>query len=268
MNLDHSLQAIRDIFNFPFRDSKWQEKFLIGSALVFGGFIIPVLPWLAVLGYMARLMRDGERNSDPSVLPEWTDWGDLFMDGLRQFGVSFLMGLPALAVFVVGQVIYLFSLMGITNGGGYMGDAANGMAFFLAILVFFVSLGLGTALAIGSWLLMPPAMVHVAVRREFGVFFHMGEWWRILRANLGGFLAALFFIAGMYVVIMFGFQILYMTIILCLAIPLLIAPVSFYMRVLFARLTGQAYGTGQRALEGKLSPPAEPSAAVAADAAD
>jgi hypothetical protein len=260
MNLDHSLQAVRDIFNFPFRDPKWQEKLLIGSALMFGGFIIPILPWLVVLGYMARLMRAGERNSDPSVLPEWTDWGDLFMDGLRQFGVSFLIGLPVAAVILVGQGIYLVTLMGTTNRGGFSGGAANGMALLVAMLVFFVSIGLGTVLGIGSWLLMPPAMAHVAVRREFSAFFRVGEWWRILRANLGGFLATLFFIAGMYVVMMFGFQILYMTIILCLAIPLLIAPVSFFVMVVYARLTGQAYGAGQRKLN-QIAEPATPEAA-------
>jgi hypothetical protein len=106
---------------------------------------------------------------------------------------------------------------------------------------------------------MPPALAHVAVRREFGAFFRVGEWWRILRANLGGFLAAMFYTAGMYMMIMFGFQILYMTIILCLVIPLLMAPVTFFMMVVFARLIGQAYGSGYN----KLNPTVETAGAAA-----
>ncbi len=58
---------------------------LIGGVLVLAAvFFWPLLWWLGlpVSGYGLRIMRATARGEAPS-LPEWKDWADLFLDGLR-----------------------------------------------------------------------------------------------------------------------------------------------------------------------------------------
>lgn len=42
---------------FPFEGPEARKHFLIGCLLCLGSFVIPVLPWLVVLGYCAILIR-------------------------------------------------------------------------------------------------------------------------------------------------------------------------------------------------------------------
>ena len=53
----NGLTAIQEIFSFPFRDPQWKNKFVIGGVVTLAGMAIPVLPWLALLGYGARIAR-------------------------------------------------------------------------------------------------------------------------------------------------------------------------------------------------------------------
>ena len=48
--------SLKEIFRFPFRQDGWQQPFLIGSALMFSGFFIPIVPLVFVAGYVARVM--------------------------------------------------------------------------------------------------------------------------------------------------------------------------------------------------------------------
>ena len=247
MNLDVSMQSLKNLFAFPFRDPKWQGKFLTGAGLLFAGSIIPLLPWLPVLGYAARLMRSGARNDDASRLPEWDDWSDLFTDGLRQFGVSLILTLPGTVLMLGGYVIYmlsLFSSIAASEGRGGRGGADFGMGMLISIIALFIGMGLGMLFSTVGMLLLPPAAGHVAVQRRFGAFFQPGQWWKVLRANLGGFLVTLFILFALYFVMMMAIQVLYMTIILCLLIPFAIAPLGFYVLVIYGRMIGQAYGEG------------------------
>jgi hypothetical protein len=255
MNLEHGLRSVTDLISFPFRDPAWQRKLLTGSLLILASGFLPLLPLLPALGYMARLMRDGARNSDASVLPEWTDWGALFVDGLRQFGVTFLMSLPAVAVIMLGNFVYLGGMLGMTLGNNHANSGPAGAVFALTMLIFFFSLVVGIALSMITWLILPPVLAHVAVREQFAAAFQVGTWWRILRSNLSGFLAMLILVAGLYLVIMFAFQALFWTMILCLVTPLLVAPVSFYVLVILGRLTGQAYGQGAANLQPAVEAP-------------
>ena len=48
---------LRAIFRFPFQGPRWQDRFLIGSVLVFAGTVIPILPTIVVYGYALQIMR-------------------------------------------------------------------------------------------------------------------------------------------------------------------------------------------------------------------
>ncbi len=261
MNLDVSMQSLKNLFSFPFHDPKWQGKFLTGSGLVFAGMIIPLLPWLAVMGYGARLIRAGARNDDASRLPEWDDWTELFTDGLRQFGTSFILTLPGSVILVGGWAVYMLMVFGsiaAAQARGGSSDSIAGPGMLIGMTILFTSMGAGMLLSTIGLLLFPAAAGHVAAQRRFGALFQVGQWWKVLRANLGGFLLTLFILFALYFGMILVMQVLYMTIILCALIPFALSPLAFYILVIFARLTGQAYGDGAAKTGIPLAPDPQP----------
>ena len=248
MNTPSSLQAVKRLFSFPFADPDWKNKFLIGSGLLFGSFVIPLLPMLPVFGYGARIVRQSAEGDtgESYKLPEWDDWNELFVDGLRLFGANFFLTLPAALVMMVGWGMYMVGMLGTMSAGDNPQTLADSSPLFvLGFGAFWCSLSIGILLMFVTYLLIPVTQAHVAVKRSFGAFFHVGEWWPILRANIGSYLLILFLMLGMYMVYMFAFQILYMTIILCMFLPVVIAPLSFYGLLVVYHLSGLAYAEGQ-----------------------
>lgn len=242
MNLNASMQSFKDLFRFPFRDPRWQGKLLIGSLLALAGTVIPVIPTLPLLGYFARLLRSGARNEVAERLPEWDNWEELFVDGLRQFGVILILMLPGGLVMGIGWALYMGAVMAMPALEGRAAEGAAIFSMFSAMAIFFVAIAVGMLLMLVAALVLPPALAHVAVKREFGAFFRVNEWWAVLRANFGNFLVAWAVFGVIYTLLMIVTQILYLSIVLCLAIPLVIFPASVYAAWVMYRLIGQAYG--------------------------
>lgn len=243
MDLSISVQSLKNVVRFPFQDPQWATKLLIGSGLLFLNYIVPVAPAIPVLGYYARLIRAGARNDDPSRLPEWDDWGELFLDGLRLLGVILFTTLPGMLVILFGMAVYFGSAFTlVAQSSMYPYRDGPGMGFFLSLLVMLVTVGIGTVLLILGIIVMLPAEAHVAVKRRFGVFFAFGEWWGVLRKNLLGYLVVLLVVIALYTLLNLVVQLLYMTLIFCVLIPFAVLPLSMYMGVVLYRLVGQVYG--------------------------
>lgn len=258
MDLSASMQSMKDLLLFPFRDQNWKSKLLIGSGMTLAGMVIPFIPWFFVAGYGARLLRAGAANTDAERLPNWDDWGEMFIDGLRLMGAGLLVSLPAILLMGAGWVFYMIGVINMSSAGGYP-STDDAMLMVGSMLVMFLTMGLGMLIGLAAGLFFPPALGHVAVQRRFGAFFDVRGWLRILRANFGGFALALLLFLTVYLVAMMAFQILYFTFILCFLTPLLMMPAAFYSGLIYYRLIGQAYGDAQR----KLNLP-EPGAALEA----
>ncbi len=240
--------AVKTLLKFPFQDPKWGTE-----AVDWRGFGVcqchhPLLPAILLTGYIARLMRSTARGNDPA-LPEWDDWGGLLRDGFRLWAASFLYALPlvAMMLFSIGFIYGPMFLMPILEMEGTSPDGG-----FVALLD---PMGTGNLLLHRDFdaprgslpVVLPPMMVHTAERNEFSAAFKIGEWWGILRRNLAGFLAAAILTVGIYSALIFGVQLLYMTIFLCLFIPLLISPVVFYLCLTSSVAFAQAYQAGSPA---------------------
>jgi uncharacterized membrane protein YjgN (DUF898 family) len=76
-------------FGFVFQDPNWIKKIVIGGILL----IIPIFGWFVVSGYSIKVMRNIIAGSD-LPLPEWEDFGALFMDGLSAFVIAFIWYIP------------------------------------------------------------------------------------------------------------------------------------------------------------------------------
>lgn len=125
---------------YPFADKNWIVKSLILLACCITVVLLP-----AVLGYQMAAARRGAADPEAS-LPEWNDFGTLYMDGLRLLVVQFLYMLPGL----------------LCAGGGFLAlalfcgdDRAAGVGLVLCILgcgVGFILTIAGAFLALVAYL--------------------------------------------------------------------------------------------------------------------
>jgi MFS family permease len=243
--------SLKRVLAFPFRQAGWQGRFFIGSALILVSFIIPLLPALFAAGYVLIILRQVIEGHEPS-LPEWQDWGRLLGDGFKSWLVSFVYLLPATLAFVIGFVAYFASVFaGIAAGDP--GGPAFGEAYFLALLVgllvLFLSMFVGSLLAVLGWIPLPLALGNLASRERIRNAFHLQDITRRLSADPGGYLAAWVVVAGLSALLYVAAMLAYYTFVLMCFVPLLSAPVCFYILLVGAALFGQAYREAAARLE-------------------
>lgn len=230
---------------YPFKDREAQKSFLIGSLVILAGFIIPILPFFIIYGYLSQIMQrilDGEKAS----MPAWNNWEKLFKDGLRLYGVRLIFTIPIM-ILVFGLTILYFGgfFLVMMQDEPSTSLIAGLVLAFLCLICLLFPLGLVTAI------LSYPAGAHTLAKQRFSAGFQIGEWWPILRKNLGGFLLVL----GIGYVVSFAVtlivQLLYITLILACLVPILMPAGMFYMLLVFEPMAAQAYREGFA----KLNPP-------------
>jgi hypothetical protein len=177
------------------------------------------------------------------------------LQGLAYYGIVLLYSLPAwllwaaVVVIVFGGGVILAWLVEVLEGGG-----ASAIGQDLAPLLLIGSFGLATILASAVSLLIgfvyPMAIGRYVEARRFSAAFEFGAVWLAVRANLGGLVVAWLFVLVLNLVV--GTIVGLLSVILC-CIPfvgyLLMAPVSFYVSLVQARLMGQVYHEAQRRLK-------------------
>ena len=112
-----------------------------------------------------------------------------------------------------------------------------------------VLFGVGMLFSIILWVFLPPALAHVVAKDSFAAGFQFRDWWKIFKANIGGFILSMVIAGGLYMGLMLVMQIIYMTIILCILLPFLIAFISAYLAIIIFTLFAQAYRDGVMKLE-------------------
>jgi hypothetical protein len=111
------------ILAYPFRDPHWVKKLGTGILVLLASFIIPVLPYLVLYGYIGRIVRNSAAGEE-DTLPEWTDLGGLMSEGLRVFGALFVYALPMFVFMLAGWLVMMMAaflpaiMMGLADSGG------------------------------------------------------------------------------------------------------------------------------------------------------
>ena len=152
----------QEAINYPRNSDNAIKTIAIGGLLLFFSFLL--VPAFIVFGYILRALRmvmDGEEE-----LPEFSDWGELAVDGLKVFAIGFVYALiPAIialvAVFASGASIGL-------GGDSAAGGLAAGLIFLVASLAMFV-----VSLALAY--VLPAAVVAFAREDRLGAAFSLGE---------------------------------------------------------------------------------------------
>jgi hypothetical protein len=136
-------------------------------------------------------------------------FGEIFSNGLHNSGNSEIAGAQLLGMF-------------------------GGMALFV----------IGMILTFPISIFLPAAIAHGIAGDSFIAIFRIGAWWKILRANIGGFFTAFVLIMGLYMILIFALQVVYMTLILCFLLPFMSAILMFYLTLVCAVAIAEAYRRG------------------------
>ena len=162
-------------FTFVNEDEEWIKKLAIGAALylvsvLFGVVLLPLLLLLFVVGYQIAIIRnviDGKERP----LPEWEDWGQLFIDGV----------VVAVAVLIYAIPIILFTICSLAlilpasiEGNDPSGGAIAGTVVLSCLVILF---------AIALAFIAPAIFIQYARTGEFGPLFQVGQVMAIARQN-------------------------------------------------------------------------------------
>ncbi|MFP4320882.1 MAG: DUF4013 domain-containing protein [Anaerolineales bacterium] len=89
---------------FPFQDQDWIKKIAIAGVLV----IVPILGWVALAGYVVRVIRGVLQGSQQ--LPEFDDFGGDFSRGVMLFVGGLLYSIPTIFLSFINGIFDNFVL--------------------------------------------------------------------------------------------------------------------------------------------------------------
>ncbi len=238
--------SLKALFTFPFKDPRWKSKLLIAAGINAAALIIPILPFFFVMGYCRQIMQRIICGDGEPALPEWRDWERLFTDGFKLWAANTIYILPAMLLIYVGAAltfIPLFLLKIIQEGNPSL-VMFSGLGMVLGSLLMTI----GTLLSLVLSLASMAALGHMVARGEFMAALRPGEWWPILRANLGGFILALFIIYAANMAFGIIVQMLIYSVVLACLLPFLMLAFGVWLQTIFYTLYAQAYLGGVQKL--------------------
>jgi hypothetical protein len=204
-------------FSYALQDKDWLKKLAIAAVLVLTG--IGMIP---VLGWMMEITRRTIRQ-DPQLLPEWSDFGRLIVDGLKLMAGALIWLLP--------YILLSACLGGITAVIGGQASSQSGVqnvGLFLNVCLGVVAL----PYFIIFGLLLPGMEGILADTNSFGLAINPLNAVKLVRANFGGYLISWL---GAMVISMLAF------IVGTIVCVIGIYPAAAYSNAVIGNLYGQAY---------------------------
>lgn len=110
-------------------DPDWIKKVLIGGVLL----IVPIIGWLIVGGYIIRTIQSISAGTD-TPLPEWNQWGEDIVRGLKFAGIMIIWLLP---VWVASICAFVLDLTG-EGAASAAGLMLNCLGFIYSIAFYFI----------------------------------------------------------------------------------------------------------------------------------
>jgi hypothetical protein len=205
-------------------------------------------------GYFSRIMKGIiVRDEDPEM-PEWKDWGGLFMEGLKLGGAVLIYFLPAFVLAAGGYILFMVldlsfvvsaSTAGANSSNPFSGvTLASGIGMLVGIAIAMV----GMVLMYVTLVFIPPAIGNLIAKDDFKAAFRFKEWWPVFKANLSGYVIALALAFGIFGIMYLAVIVLYASIVLCFLVPFAISALGFVFGTLSFSLYALAYRDGVRKL--------------------
>lgn len=137
MNID-----IGQAITYVFKDPEWIKKIAIGGLLC----LLPVIGWLIVAGYLARIIVAAYAARD-TRLPEWDDFGGDLVRGLQLTAAVLVWAVPMLLL-ILGLTLILVLVSAIDEQLGTLFGLGL-VGFYFLMILFSIVLGFVMPLVIG-----------------------------------------------------------------------------------------------------------------------
>lgn len=204
--------------------SDW-KKFAIGTVL----YLIPFLNLITGMfgtGYSLLCAKTAMKKN--YKLPEWENWGDLFIKGLLAYVIMFLWFIPT---FILAAIAGGAALLAFFQGDQTAAIGAFGGLGIVAGLVFLITI-----------YLMPSILLQFADKGKFGAGFDFGNIFSM--AFTGDYFVAwiLTMVIGIVAVIIMG--LISMLLAITVVLPWIVSAMfSFWMAVTSMTIFGEVYGS-------------------------
>ncbi|MFC7071377.1 DUF4013 domain-containing protein [Halobaculum lipolyticum] len=152
---------LEDAIRYPLNNDDRLATLIIGGLLVIPGVFL-ILPIFILQGYLVRVL--GSAAAGEESAPSFTDWGGLFVDGLKLLVVQIVYGLVLLVPF---GALFFVVVGGSALVTGDAGVAALGVVGFLVLGLFVL------ASLVVSYV-VPAALTNMAVEGTLGAAFDVG----------------------------------------------------------------------------------------------
>lgn len=151
------MESLSSVIAYPTNRDGWLSTVLTGGILVFLGFLF--VPLFLVYGYLVRVIR--ESRTGVAEPPVFSDWGQLFVDGLKAWiiGIIYMLVPILVATVTIGGALVSFAT------GGNVGATAGGLLAGLLI---------STLLALAFGYVAVAAIVNFAREDRLGAAFDFG----------------------------------------------------------------------------------------------
>lgn len=240
------MNNLQEILLFPVRDDDARKQFLLACLAVLAGYIIPILPFLVLMGYSAKVMRQVIDERKTPSMPDWqvSDWSEMLMDGLRLYGAQLVPMLPLFLLVGCGVIA-------TTGGSITMAISAEENARIIApfgMLLFFGGFAFIMLVALLSFpfsIVLSAVGPHVVTNRSFEAAFRFKEWWQVFRKGFGQFLFGFAVTMAVSFALMLVVQFAMLTIVLMCLVPFLMIPLSAYLTLVTNAIYAQAYLAGR-----------------------
>jgi MFS family permease len=184
-------------FTFFFEDPEWIPKLAVGTLFAFlSPFLIGAI---LIIGYAVSLARRVREDRLPR-LPEWDDFQEIFLDGLRGMAVTFAHKLPLMLL----SVLMVFALI----GGIFLGRAEGTWPeefMFLGLPALFGGFVVVFVLALAIFVYLPAAMVRLVQTDRVVAAFDVQANVDFIRTHLSRYALALLAIVLAGLVAQLGF---------------------------------------------------------------
>lgn len=212
-------------------DERWLNKLGIGSLIMLAAtvFFVPIF-WL--VGYQIAIMRNVMAGKE-RPLPEWDDWGKLFMDGLMVTIAMLVYTAPIWLIMCLGMTVVFLPVLGAGS------EEVMGILAAMTVLVWFAIICFGMLVTIGLMFISPAVYIQYAITGDLKACFRFGEVFAIARDNVVNILITIAANIGANILLQTAASILVAT--LCgivLAIPLGVVGMVWIMAML-AHFYGQ-----------------------------
>jgi Protein of unknown function (DUF4013) len=222
-------QISSNAIKYPFAD--FRKILILGIFLILSFLIIP---GFLFLGYLFRTLKKSMGGSDE--LPEFDEWGEMFIDGLKVLIVLMVYSIVPIALILVGMWTSLLPIIATSNIGlTELPTISFGVISSLSII--------GGILAIIISFFIPVILANMAYYGELKYAFNFNKLFQKI-AEIGWVDYLIWYVVMLiiwYVTATIAFFMIFPLIIGILLVPLVIYP---YIMLFFARSTALLYVYG------------------------